>query len=72
MRKIWNKYFNEATCIVFMIDGADSFRFDEVKNTLDELYSSEDSELINKPLLILLNKCDSETFMNEEQICSKL
>ena len=66
MRKIWNKYFNEATCIVFMIDGADSYRFGEVKNTLDELYSSDDSELINKPLLILLNKSDSETFMNED------
>ena len=49
-----------------MIDGADSYRFGEVKNTLDELYSSEDSELINKPLLILLNKSDSETFMNED------
>ena len=56
LRKIWNKYFNEASCIVFMIDGTDSHRFPEVLETLNELYSSPESELASKPLLFVLNK----------------
>ena len=64
MRKIWNKYYSESSCIIFMIDGTDQLRFSEVKETLNDLYG-EDSELSDKPLLFVLNKADSETFTND-------
>ena len=30
LRKIWDKYFTEADCVVFVIDGTDQLRFSEV------------------------------------------
>ena len=38
LRKIWDKYFNEANCIVFVIDGTDPIRFEEVSETLARIY----------------------------------
>jgi ADP-ribosylation factor related protein 1 len=34
LRKIWEKYFNEANGLIYVIDGADDMRFNEVKETL--------------------------------------
>ena len=39
MRKIWGKYFGECDGVVFLIDGADEERFDEVRGVIDELYT---------------------------------
>jgi ADP-ribosylation factor related protein 1 len=30
LRKLWDKYYGEADCLIFVIDGADSIRFEEV------------------------------------------
>ena len=34
LRKIWDKYFDEAHGLVFVIDGTDEMRFNEVRETL--------------------------------------
>jgi len=60
LRKIWDKYFAECNAIVFVIDGSDQIRFDEVKETVGRLYDPDNpTDLIEKPLLFLLNKSDS-------------
>ena len=38
MRKIWNKYFSECNGIIFVIDGSDEIRFQEVRETLDDMF----------------------------------
>ena len=61
LRKIWSKYYQEAQCVTFVIDGSDTHRFSEAIGVLRDLYASDEG-LQQKPLLILLNKVDSETF----------
>lgn len=39
LRKIWQKYITEADGIVFVIDGADDSRFDEVRDIIDGLWT---------------------------------
>ena len=34
LRKIWDKYFSEANGLIFVIDGSNDIRFQEVKETL--------------------------------------
>ena len=34
LRKIWEKYFDEANGLIFVIDGTDEMRFTEVRETL--------------------------------------
>lgn len=34
LRKIWDKYFGECNGLIFVIDGCDEIRFQEVKETL--------------------------------------
>ena len=39
LRKIWTKYFQECNGVVFLIDGCDESRFQEVREELDGLYT---------------------------------
>ena len=39
LRKIWFKYFRECHGVVFVIDGSDESRFDEVREVIDEFYT---------------------------------
>ena len=60
MRKIWDKYFSECNGLIFVIDGADSSRFEEVKDTINRLYDQDNpTDLVDIPLLVLLNKRDN-------------
>uniref|UniRef100_A0A7S3NER2 Uncharacterized protein n=1 Tax=Euplotes harpa TaxID=151035 RepID=A0A7S3NER2_9SPIT len=70
LRKIWNKYYEETDGIVYIIDGADESRFDEVRATLEKIM--EEPTLQNLPHLILLNKSDLEEFKGAESITEKL
>ncbi len=44
LRKIWEKYFNEANGLIFVIDGADEIRFAEVRETLKKVFQSDKSQ----------------------------
>ena len=37
LRKIWNKYFEDATCLIYVIDGTDPLKFHEAAEVLDDL-----------------------------------
>ena len=56
MREIWDKYYDEANGIVFVIDCADRERMNEVKIEILKILKNKD--LMYAPLLILGNKQD--------------
>ena len=63
LRKIWDKYYSECSAVVFVIDGSDQIRFEEVAETLDKMYARDgSSDLVDLPLLVLVNKKDSSAF----------
>ena len=37
LRGLWNMYYNETKCIIFVVDITDSERMNEVKKTLHEI-----------------------------------
>ena len=53
-----------------MIDGTDEARFEEAKETLHELM--RDEELLQLPLLVLLNKNDADGFKSVDYIAERL
>ena len=73
LRKIWEKYYSQCNCVVFVIDGADESRLNEVKQTLEKLYSkSLPTELVDLPVLFLLNKADQEGFLGQDRLTRHL
>ena len=56
VRTLWKDYFVETDAIVFVVDSADSDRFDEAKKELEMLL--KEPHLSNCTLLILGNKID--------------
>ena len=71
LRKIWNKYFSECHGLVFVIDGADEIRFQEVRETLDDVFS-DNSEMEKVPVLFLLNKNDKGEFRGVDFITERI
>ena len=52
-----------------MIDGANEHRLDEARQILEKLYSSRlPTELVDLPVLFLVNKADSASFMGADSI----
>jgi hypothetical protein len=49
LRKIWHKYFCECNGVIFIIDGSDESRFDEVRNVIDELYTRKVLDVAGLP-----------------------
>ncbi|PNH05257.1 ADP-ribosylation factor-related protein 1 [Tetrabaena socialis] len=58
LRSIWDKYYNEAHAVVYVVDAAARPRFDESRGALDRVM--ENRELGGAPLLIMANKQDLE------------
>lgn len=58
LRSIWDKYFNETHAVMFVLDAANSERFEEAKSALDKVLGGR--ELVEAPLLVLANKQDVE------------
>ncbi|OVA14123.1 Small GTPase superfamily [Macleaya cordata] len=56
LRTIWEKYYEEAHAVIFVIDAACPSRFEDSKSALEKVLRHED--LQGAPLLILANKQD--------------
>ncbi|KAG4182357.1 hypothetical protein ERO13_A09G040865v2 [Gossypium hirsutum] len=54
LRSIWEKYYEEAHAVIFVIDAACPSRFEDSKSALEKVLRHED--LQGAPLLILANK----------------
>ena len=73
LRKIWDKYYSECNAVIFMIDGCDHIRFEEVSKTLDKMYSRDNpNDLVDLPLLFLVNKKDSPEFRGLDAVKQSL
>ncbi|KAL7071542.1 hypothetical protein ACQ4LE_009598 [Meloidogyne hapla] len=58
LRYIWDDYIKECHATIFVVDSADSQRFDESISCLEQIVSN--SNVQKQPFLVLLNKCDNE------------
>ena len=41
LRKIWSKYYRDASAVFFVVDGTDPLRFAEATQCLQSLYDPE-------------------------------
>ena len=55
-RSIWDKYYEDADVLIYVVDAADEERFDEARLTLQTLL--EHPEASKLPVLVLANKSD--------------
>ncbi|KAJ3412840.1 phosphatidylcholine and lysophosphatidylcholine phospholipase [Chytridiales sp. JEL 0842] len=66
LQRLWNKYYNDAHAVVFVIDATDMERIEEVKRILNEVI--EEDALEGLPLLLLANKSDQPGALSEAEI----
>ncbi len=69
-RRIWQSYYPDCSGIVFIVDAADSARFDEAKKELNGLLMIE--QLSKVPFLVLGNKIDNPNAVSDEQLRAAL
>lgn len=70
IRDIWQTYFPEIYGVVYVVDSTASDRMDEIKENLQMLL--EDEKVSGKPILLLANKQDQETALDEVDIMEQL
>lgn len=70
LRSIWEKYYEEAHAVVFVIDAACPSRFEDSKSALEKVLRHED--LQGAPLLILANKQDLADAVSVEELAQYL
>jgi len=63
MRKIWPHYYQEAQCVIFMVDGSDRDRVQESYQVLQELIKHPD--LVDLPFILVVSKHDKENCMSQ-------
>ncbi len=56
LRTIWEKYFEEAHAVLYVVDAANQSRFDDAKSALEKVLRHPD--LQGAPILIFANKQD--------------
>ncbi|XP_047162696.1 ADP-ribosylation factor-related protein 1 [Vigna umbellata] len=70
LRSIWEKYYEEAHAVIFVIDAASPSRFEDAKSALEKVLRHED--LQGAPLLILANKQDLPEAVSAEELARYL
>ncbi|RAL49833.1 unnamed protein product [Cuscuta campestris] len=66
LRSIWEKYYEEAHAVLFVVDAACPSRFEDAKSALEKVLRHED--LHGAPLLILANKQDLAEAASAEEL----
>uniref|UniRef100_F6HCS0 ADP-ribosylation factor-related protein 1 n=1 Tax=Vitis vinifera TaxID=29760 RepID=F6HCS0_VITVI len=70
LRSIWEKYYEEAHAVVFVIDASCPSRFEDSKSALEKVIRHED--LQGAPLLILANKQDLDNAASSDELARYL
>ncbi len=70
IRSVWKKYLAEVHAIVYVVDAADSQRFEESKKTLVEVLESQ--YMRDKPIVVFANKQDLPTAATAAEIVKSL
>ncbi|KAK6121693.1 hypothetical protein DH2020_044561 [Rehmannia glutinosa] len=70
LRSIWEKYYEEAHAVIYVIDAACPSRFEDSKSALEKVLRHED--LQGAPLLILANKQDLEDAVSADELAQYL
>eukprot|EP01025_Chloroclados_australasicus_P064247 TRINITY_DN8558_c0_g1_i1.p3 TRINITY_DN8558_c0_g1~~TRINITY_DN8558_c0_g1_i1.p3 ORF type:complete len:215 (-),score=31.07 TRINITY_DN8558_c0_g1_i1:486-1091(-) len=66
LRSIWDKYYDEAHAIVYVVDANDEERIAESKHALERVLGQK--ETYAAPLLVFCNKQDQDGAMTPEQV----
>ncbi|CAD6217056.1 unnamed protein product [Miscanthus lutarioriparius] len=70
LRTIWEKYYEEAHAVIYVIDSASASSFEDAKSALEKVLRHED--LHGAPILIFANKQDSPAAVTEEELARHL
>jgi ADP-ribosylation factor related protein 1 len=70
LRSIWEKYYEEAHAVVFVVDATCPSRFEDSKSALEKVLRHED--LRGAPLLILANKQDLAEAVSADELARYL
>ncbi|KAL0548645.1 hypothetical protein IC582_013100 [Cucumis melo] len=66
LRSIWEKYYEEAHAVIYVIDAACPSKFEDSKSALEKVLRHED--LQGAPLLVLANKQDLPEAVSAEEL----
>ena len=69
-RRVWQDYFTTVDGIIFLVDAAAAFRFEESADELQSLLADE--SLADVPFLILGNKVDIPDAVSQEELTYRL
>jgi len=70
LRAIWEKYYEEAHAIMYVIDASTASSFEDAKSALEKVIRHE--HLRGAPLLIVANKQDLPGVINDEELAKFL
>lgn len=58
MRGIWEKYYSEASAIIFVVDASDKDRINEAFYAYNSIFENDSDLIADKPVVIYANKQD--------------
>ncbi|GMH09001.1 hypothetical protein Nepgr_010841 [Nepenthes gracilis] len=70
LRSIWEKYYEEAHAVIYVVDANCPSRFEDSKSVLEKVLRHQD--LHSAPLLILANKQDLPGAVSDEELARYL